>query len=158
MRTVNPSPENFAKFTQEKVDNKAIVMVNILKFKELADYGDGAVKNLSGRKAYERYSKAVLPLLWQVGGQVLWRGDVRTSFIVPNGESWDEVLLVHYPNRQAFITMISSAAYQEAMTHRTAALLDSRLIETKTARLPKVVLTLARGVVRAKSLILSKIQ
>lgn len=158
MRAVNPSTKDIAKFTNETVDNKAIVMVNILKFKELADYGDGEVKNLSGRKAYERYSKAVLPLLWQVGGQVLWRGDVRSSFIVPNDESWDEVLLVHYPNRQAFISMISSAAYQEVMTHRTAALSDSRLIETKTARLPKVILTLARGVVRAKSLILSKIQ
>ncbi len=157
MKTINPTPEAIKRFTQETVDNKAIVMVNVLRFKEFADYGDGVVKNLSGREAYARYSKSAMPLLWEVGGQVLWRGDVRSTFIAPKEEQWDEVLLVHYPNRQAFINMISSSAYKETMLHRTAAIADSRLIESKSVRLPKMVLTLARQVVRMKRLVLPKI-
>ncbi|MBH1970142.1 DUF1330 domain-containing protein [Moraxellaceae bacterium AER2_44_116] len=158
MKTINPSPEAIKRFTQEAVDNKAIVMVNVLRFKEFADYGDGVVKNLSGREAYARYSKSVMPLLWEVGGQVLWRGDVRSTFIAPNDEQWDEVLLVQYPNRQAFIRMISSSAYQETMLHRTAAVADSRLIETKSLHLPKMVLKLARRVVRVKRLVMPLIK
>ena len=157
MKTINPSPEAMKRFTQETVDNKAIVMVNVLRFKEFADYGDGIVKNLSGREAYARYSKSVMPLLWEVGGQVLWRGDVRSTFIAPKDEQWDEVLLVHYPNRQAFIKMISSSAYQETMLHRTAAIVDSRLIETKSVRLPKIILHLARRVTRIKRLVIPRI-
>ena len=88
---------------------------------------------------------------------MLWRGDVRSTFIAPKEEQWDEVLLVHYPNRQAFINMISSSAYKETMLHRTAAIADSRLIESKSVRLPKMVLTLARQVVRMKRLVLPKI-
>ena len=157
MKTINPSPKAIKAFTQDVVDNKAIVMVNILRFKDLADYGDGVVKNLSGREAYANYSKSVMPLLWEVGGQVLWRGDVRSTFIAPIEEQWDEVLLVQYPNRQAFIAMISAPAYKEAMPHRTAAIADSRLIETKSLRLPKMVLKLARQVVRIKRFVSPKI-
>ncbi len=158
MHVINPSQKAIQAFTQETVDKKPIVMVNILRFKEHADYGDGSMSTITGQQAYSRYSKKVLPLLWEVGGQILWRGDVRTSLIAPADEAWDEVLLVHYPNRQAFIDMISSAAYQEAMPHRTAAIADSRLIETNVARLPKMVFKIARGVMRARRLVLPSVK
>lgn len=157
MKAINPSPEVFKSFTQEHVDSKAIVMVNILRFKDLASYDDGSLKNVSGQEAYKRYSKAVMPLLWEVGGQVLWRGDVRTNLIAPSHEQWHEVLLVHYPNRQAFIKMISSAAYKEVVQHRNAAIADSRLIETTSVRIPKIVLRLARRATRIKRLIMPRI-
>lgn len=150
MKTINPSTRDLSAFAQEAVDKKPIVMVNLLRFKEFADYGDHVEKNLTGRQAYGRYSKAVLPLLWEVGGQILWRGDVRNSFIAPKEESWDEVFLVYYPNRQAFINMVKSPAYQQIMSHRTAGTLDSRLLETQSVRLPKAILSVARRVVRLK--------
>jgi len=43
------------------------------------------------------------------------------------------VLLVEYPSREAFASMIQSSAYAAIVHHRTAALRDSRLIAT-TAR------------------------
>lgn len=157
MNSINPSEAAIRKFSDEAVDSKPIIMVNLLKFREVADYGDGRNSGVSGQQAYARYSKAAIPLVWEVGGQVLWFGKVRSTFIAPEGESWDEAALVLYPNRAAFLRMVTSPVYQQAMPHRTAALADSRLIETQAKRLPKAVLALARGVVRIKGLLLPRI-
>ena len=156
MKIVNPSRERIAEFDRETPDDRPIVMVNLLKFRERADYPDGGPGG-SGRDAYLRYSKAVVPLLWEVGGQVLWVGKARAGVIVPEGESWDEVALVHYPSRRAFLRMVGSAAYQSIMHHRTAALIDARLIETRAAWLPRWLLGAARGLLRVKSRFAAKI-
>ncbi|HSO34421.1 MAG TPA: DUF1330 domain-containing protein [Labilithrix sp.] len=157
MPIINPTRERIEQLGREAPDTKPIVMVNLLKFRELADYGERAPAGDSGRKAYSRYSKAVMPLLWEVGGQPLWMGAARAGVIVPHGESWDEVLLVHYPSRSAFLRMVMSKAYQAVMHHRTAALADSRLIETRAMPLPRWILGAARGLMRAKALVFPKI-
>jgi uncharacterized protein YjbI with pentapeptide repeats len=48
--------------------------------------------------------------------------------IAPEGEDWDDAILVEYPSVEAFRTMIESPDYLAAAPHRTAALIDSRLI------------------------------
>lgn len=157
MATVNPTRERVEEFDRESPDAKPVVMLNLLRFRAQADYGPGGPAGVSGRSAYSRYSKEVMPLLWEAGGQVLWMGKARAGLIVPDGESWDEVLLVHYPSRRAFVRMVSSAAYARIMHHRTAALVDSRLIETRAAPLPRVILGVARGLMRAKALVRPKL-
>jgi uncharacterized protein (DUF1330 family) len=157
MRTVNPDRARIEDFARKAPDAAPIVMLNLLKFRDLADYEEKAAARVTGRKAYERYSKAVVPLLWEVGGQVLWMGKARAGVILPDDESWDEVVLVHYPSRGAFVRMVSSDAYQAILHHRTAALSDSRLIETRAVRLPRLLLAAARGATRTKALFRSKI-
>lgn len=152
MPIVNPTEEQLATFAASAPDDAPIVMLNLLRFRDQADYGDGST-GVTGKKAYARYSKGVLPLLFEVGGLPLWMGRGRYPFIAPEGESWDEVLLVHYPSRAAFVRMVNSPAYREVMKHRTAALADSRLIETTAAFLPKSLLKLGRAAIRAKALI-----
>ena len=154
MPIVNPTPERMEAFEGAAQDDGPIVMVNLLRFRERADYAEGG----SGKEAYARYSKAVVPLVWEVGGQVLWMGKVRDALIAPAGESWDEVVLVHYPGRRAFLRMVRSDSYQAIMHHRTAALLDSRLVETRAMRLPRWILGAARRLLRAKALLLPKIR
>ena len=46
-------------------------------------------------------------------------------------EDWDEVLVVKYPSKDAFIEMAMDPEYLEILKHRTAGVLDSRLIYTK---------------------------
>ena len=48
--------------------------------------------------------------------------------IAPEGEAWDDAVLIEYPSRDNFIAMTTSAEYLAIMFHRTAALADSRLI------------------------------
>ena len=158
MAIVNPTREQIEDYERAAPDDKPIVMLNLLRFRDFADYGDLAGPGVSGRAAYARYSKAVMPLLWEVGGQALWMGKARAGVIVPEGESWDEVLLVHYPSRRAFVRMVTSKPYQEIMHHRTAALSDSRLVETRAGFIPRWVLGAARGLVRAKALIFPQIK
>jgi uncharacterized protein (DUF1330 family) len=153
MPIVNPTLEHLAAFSRGTPDDAPIVMVNLLKFRERADYDDGGAAGISGRKAYGNYSKAVMPLVLEVGGRPLWMGDVRAGVIVPEGEAWDEVVLVHYPSRRAFLKMVNSDAYRAVLHHRTAALVDSRLIETKSVWLPTWLLRAASRLVRAKALV-----
>jgi uncharacterized protein (DUF1330 family) len=150
MPIVNPSRARIEAFARETPDDRPIVMVNLLRFREQADYEAGGPGG-TGRAAYLRYSKAVVPLVWEVGGQLLWVGKARAGVIMPEGEAWDEVALVHYPSRRAFLRMINSDAYQAIVHHRTAGLSDSRLIETRATRLPRWLLAAARGLLRVKS-------
>src|SRR5262249_2690123 len=138
MPTVSPSRAQIEDFARSAPDAAPIVMLNLLKFRDVADYGEKARGRVTGRQAYARYSRAVIPLVWEVGGQPLWMGKARAGVIVPADESWDEVVLVHYPSRGAFVRMVSSAAYQAIMHHRTAALADSRLVETRAVHIPRL--------------------
>ena len=52
------------------------------------------------------------------------------TVIGPADEEWDEMILVQYPSRAAFIDMITSADYLAAHVHREAGLADSRLVAT----------------------------
>lgn len=157
MKTVNPTSEQAEKFAHSVPDDKPIVMLNLLKFRDVADYGASGPRGLTGKEAYLRYSKAVLPLMFEVGGQPLWMGNARANLIAPEGESWDQVVLAHYPSRAAFLRMVRSAAYQAVSHHRTAALEDSRLIETTAAFLPRFLFRAARRVVQVKSLLFPEI-
>lgn len=112
-------------------DGQPIVMINLLRYHARAVYPAGTGKEqITGRQAYEHYSKLTLPHLMKVGGQLIWRADVRAGLIAPKDERWDEILLVRYPSRSAFERMITNPEYQAGVIHRTAALEDSRLIAT----------------------------
>lgn len=106
-----------------------VVMLNMLKFRETAEYPEGGPQ-LSGREAYARYRKAASKLVAEVGGGPVWSGNAKAAIIAPDGEQWDEVFLVRYPSIEKFLQMISSQAYQDVVVHRSAALADSRLIAT----------------------------
>ena len=67
----------------------------------------------------------------EAGGRVVWAGEVAGTVIAPDGEGWDDAVLVEYPSRKAFLDMIARPDYQAAVPHRTAALEDSRLIATR---------------------------
>jgi hypothetical protein len=84
-------------------------------------------------------------------------GRARAALIAPEGESWDEVVLVHYPSRRAFLRMVQSDAYRAIVHHRTAALADSRLVEVRAVRLPRPLLAAARALTRARALLRPRI-
>jgi len=131
MPTIEPSAEHLQQFLAEKSDDSAIVMINLLRYRDRAQYPPGAAaRPCSGRDAYRRYAAAVTPMIAELGAKVLWSGSVQRTLIGPEDEAWDDAILVEYPSRKAFFTMISQASYLEAAEHRTAALADSRLIAT----------------------------
>jgi uncharacterized protein (DUF1330 family) len=133
MPPIEPSPEKLQKLIAEADDESPIVMINLLRYRDRAEYPRGSdATPCSGEEAYQRYGALVVPMLGEVGAKILWRASVKHTVIGPASEEWDEALLVQYPSRRAFLTMVSRADYQRAAVHRSAALADSRLIATAT--------------------------
>ena len=134
MGSVEPSAERIAAFAADADAGGPIVMINLLRYRDRAVYPRGSdVEPCSGREAYQRYAARVTPILAEVGGRIVWFGNVRHTVIAPDGERWDDAILVEYPSRAAFLGMVSRPQYQQVAVHRTAALEDSRLIATATA-------------------------
>ncbi|WLQ12928.1 DUF1330 domain-containing protein [Hahella aquimaris] len=129
MASINPDWEELAGLLTRMPPDQPVVMLNLLKFHDIAAYADASVR-CSGREAYATYSQTALQTVREVGGELLWMGRAQASVIAPAGEKWDEVLLVRYPSIQAFHRMLSMPDYQACVIHRTAALADSRLIAT----------------------------
>lgn len=118
-----------------------IVMVNLLRFHDQADYlnAPSDESQCSGQQAYSIYAKAVVPLILEVGGFPVWAGNVRSSLIGVDGEAWDKVALIAYPSRKAFVDMHVTQAYVDCVKHRNAGLADVRLIETRPIFFPQAV-------------------
>jgi uncharacterized protein (DUF1330 family) len=123
--TIEPTPDQM-KTLFSSTDESPVVMVNLLRYLEVASDGSGR----SGREAYNDYSAGVLPMVASRGGAIVYFATADTTVIGPSDEQWDDVVLVMYPNRAAFIDMTTSAEYLAIMGDRTAALADSRLIPT----------------------------
>jgi uncharacterized protein (DUF1330 family) len=95
-------------------DQGPVVMVNMLRFREVSADGDG-----TGWDAYLRYSRMVMPLIKARGGGVVWAGRGEgVAFGNAAEAGWDYVVLVHYPSRAAFLDMTTSAEYAAANVHR----------------------------------------
>ena len=129
-RAIEPTPERIEQLLTGE-DTGAIVMVNLLRYREQAAYPPGFnAAPCTGREAYQRYAAVALAKVAEAGGRVVWAGQSRSSVIAPAGEQWDDVVLVEYPSRSAFVAMVQRPDYLAVTPHRTAALADSRLIET----------------------------
>lgn len=129
MKSIDPDKNKLPEIFARIPDGQPIVMVNLLKFRETAKYRD-ETKPCSGRDAYKIYSLTAIKKVREVGGQPIWMGNVTGCVIAPDGEDWDDVLLVRYPSISAFKAMLADPEYQKCTFHRTAALENARLIAT----------------------------
>ncbi len=129
---IDPGPENFAAFKALPRD-EPIHMLNLLRFRDLAEYPEGHEhhgKGWSGKRAYQEYGKTSGPIFREVGGTVVWRGNFQTMVTgpTPDDKLWHEGFVAQYPNSGAFFAMLKHPDYAGAVQNRTAALLDSRLM------------------------------
>ncbi len=132
MPAKQPDTEQMRAFAKDPHDGP-IVMLNLLKFRETADYqpddpeyGD----KISGEAAYDRYGAELMTFAdADMGVETLYAGDAA-RFMIGSGD-WDRVLLVRYPSRQHMLKMLSDERYTAAHRHRDAGLLHQDLIETR---------------------------
>lgn len=112
-------------------DDTPIVMVNLLKFKEKADYPDGRDADLSGREAYMRYGQAMGQLVAENGGRMIFSGRTNMTLIGEVEEDWDVVALVEYKSRKSMQQITQSPDYAAIEEHRNAGLAGQINIEVK---------------------------
>jgi uncharacterized protein (DUF1330 family) len=113
-------------------DTGPVVMLNLLRFRAVADYSHAPDlapdAPISGREAYARYMREMLPLLEASGGAVLFSGESAPFLIGPQDEQWDHVLLVRQASKASFLAFASDPESQRITAHRIAAISDSRLL------------------------------
>ncbi len=127
---VNPTPDQLRSMMEQGPEG-AIVMVNLLKYREKADYAADraeAKENLSGLEAYRRYGAVALKCVGEAGGGIVWGGQQALVFIGGGEQDWDEVICVRYPSRQAFLQMVARPDYLAATYHRDAGLARTALL------------------------------
>ncbi|SVA53450.1 uncharacterized protein METZ01_LOCUS106304 [marine metagenome] len=113
-------------------DTKTTIhMVNLLKFKNKAEYKDGRQSDLTGQEAYQIYAKEVQGHLQKVGGKLIFSGEVSRLMLGEVEELWDWVAIAEYPSRKAMRSMIMDKDYRKSEEHRSAGLAGQLNIETR---------------------------
>jgi uncharacterized protein (DUF1330 family) len=116
----------------EKGPDGPIVMVNLLKYRDRAEYPHNrpeAKENLGGLEAYRRYGAVALQHVTKRGGTIMWAGPQH--FVMVGNDTandWDEVVCVRYPSRVAFLDMTEDRDYLAAHYHREAGLERTALL------------------------------
>ena len=108
-----------------------VLMLNLLRFRDTALYPGG--RETTGAEAYAAYGRESAPVFRRVGGEIIWRGKPEVVLIGPSGQQWDLAFIARYPTAGAFLEMVTDPVYREAVRHRQAAVLDSRLIRMSEA-------------------------
>ncbi len=111
-----------------------VVMMNLLKFRETANYSpEAGMASCSGKAAYARYQHAFTVAVGAISqAEVLYDGPCEQVFIGQAGTdatNWDKLLLVRYPSRQHFLAMMADDSYRDALVHRYAGLERTVLIQ-----------------------------
>lgn len=98
-------------------DDEPMWALNLMHYRDRADYRDGRDDDISGQEADDRYAPIgplatvgarlvlVAPVVEQLDG-----GDVR----------WDRIAIVRYPNRHAMLEMEALPEFQAAHVHKDA--------------------------------------
>ena len=136
---VIPSEEQMEGFMEPGREGP-IYMLNLLKFKDEAEYADGRETDLSGAQAYAIYGQEVVAHLQKVGGAPMFSARVERLMLGEVEELWDSAAIAMYPSRKAMLEMMMSPEYQASALHREAGLagqLNIELVEPVGAWLMK---------------------
>ncbi len=130
--SVTPNAEQLEGFMAPGPEGP-IYMVNLLKFKDKAEYADGRQTDLTGEAAYGIYTDGVRELLTALGGGGMFNARVERLMLGSVEELWDKVAIAMYPSRAAMLEMMRSPAMAEISVHRAAGLAGQLNIETADA-------------------------
>ncbi len=102
-------------------------MVNLVNYRELAQYPDGRESDLTGREANSLYSP--LEFLEAIGAKIVFQAEVKDT-VEGIDENWEEVTIVEYPCPIAFMAMSVHPEFQSRSIHKDAALESSTVMVT----------------------------
>lgn len=109
-----------------------VTMLNLLRFRKHADYSASPElapeAPISGEQAFQLYIDHTKPFLVASGGTIRFLGKGGSWLIGPESEEWDMAMLIDQESVASFIGWNSHEDYLRGIGHRTAALLDSRLL------------------------------
>lgn len=125
------TPKNPANIQAFLACEGPVCMVNLLKFRERAEYEDGRETRLSGREAYGLYATEMKKLVEASGGRFIFSATVDSLLLGEVEELWDVVGIVEYSSSKALMEISSTPAFQAIELHRHAGLKGQLNITTK---------------------------
>lgn len=120
--------------TTDPADDGPVWMVNLMKYREIADYADGRDASISGREADDRY--APIDSLTAVGARPVFFGEVEQQ-LLGDSPMWDRVGVVRYPTRRSFIEMQSLPSFQESHQHKDAGMASTIVMGCRPMPVPE---------------------
>jgi uncharacterized protein (DUF1330 family) len=114
---VDPTRDDVRRYVAEDPGGP-VVMLNLLKYRP------------GGRESYRAYGRALRDYLPKIGAEVLYAGNCSTTLVAPESWDWDALLIVRYPSREAFTSMVRDPEYQKVTHLRTEALTEAVLQAT----------------------------
>ena len=107
----------YGRNTTDPADDGPVWMVNLMKYKEVADYGDGADSGRSGRDADDEYTPT--GPLKAVGAEIVYVAEVDAT---PLGDgTHGTACVVKYPTRRSFIEMQQRSDFKDKHVTRKPA-------------------------------------
>jgi hypothetical protein len=106
-------------------DDGPVWMVNLMKYRDVADYADGRETTISGRDADDLYTPR--ESLAAVGAEIVFAGEVDQQ-LLGDAPIWDRVGVVKYPTRRSFIEMQSRSDFQQQHVHKDAGMAETIVI------------------------------
>ena len=108
-------------------------MINLIKYRPIAIYESAADNAIgrSGREAYQEYGLVAFPKIIGMGGSLVYKGTCDHQFVGDESQNYDDLIIVRYPSRRAYLEMFNSTEYQEAIKHRKAGL-EYRVLHEST--------------------------
>ncbi len=91
--------------------------LNLMKYRALAEYGDGREETRSGREADDEYTPRE-PLA-AIGAQIVFAAEVE-HIVVGDGTAWDRIGIVRYPSRRLFMEMQQRDDFKKKHVHKDA--------------------------------------
>lgn len=125
--SVTPSPERIQTLLGTDLGGP-VSMLNLLKFKQRAEYADGRDTALTGAEAYGLYAAEMRKIVEAGGGRFVFSGQVKGLVLGDVEELWDAVGIVEYPSKQGFVDIVSAPEVREISVHRQAGLAGQLLM------------------------------
>jgi len=116
-------------------DDGPVWMVNLMRYKDVAEYADGRETTLTGQEADDEYTPT--ESLSGVGAELVFVATVEDRFL-GDGIEWDRIGIVKYPTRRAFIEMQERADFRESHKHKEAGMAESIVIGCLPLDIPQV--------------------
>jgi hypothetical protein len=107
--------------------------VNLMKYRDRADYADGGEGQITGREADDQYTPR--ESLRGVGAQIVFVADVESQLLGAEPQ-WDRVAVVRYPSGRAFVEMQSRPDFKEKHVHKEAGMQETIVMACKPMELP----------------------
>lgn len=137
-----PEPTSFQRIRAfaEADDGKAFYMINLVRENEAPVYpswweGERAETVLDAKKMY---SAACAPKMAEAGSYSMMGVTLASDAVLTDDEDmepWDQFYLISYPSRKAFLQMLASDEYADAVIHKYAGDKDTQLIPVSAGTL-----------------------